>query len=266
MPEPENLRAALVLLRDSLQAPEQPDYVGLVSRRLAEQGAPRRWSRAARPVVRTRWLGHPLVAATLVLLVVAALTLSGPGREAVAHLFGLNGVRVVPLSPTAPPPRQHIDVQGDFGDLVTLAQARERMSFDVTLPRELGDPDDVYVRTGSGLESVTLVYGPRPGLPDILHNGVGLILSEYSGYAAPYFDKYLDMDHPPRAVMVAGKWQGLRFPGPQEVMVRDPQGDIHDEQPRMSAPTLVWEQDLVTFRLEARVGLHRARAIAASLE
>ncbi len=200
-------------------------------------------------------------------MVAGALTAYGPARRAVADLFGLEGVRVVPVSPSAPTPRTTIDEATDFGERVTLAEARDRVSFDVALPSAsvLGEPDDVFVRTGPGLESVTLVYRPRPGLPEIRASDVGLILSEYAGSAAPYFEKYVDARHPPTPVTVAGTWPGLRFPGPQQVLVRDPSGEIHAEHPRLSAPSLVWQQGEVTLRLEAAIGQRRALDIAATV-
>jgi hypothetical protein len=178
----------------------------------------------------------------------------------------LDGVRVVPISPSVPTPRETIDAASDFGGRSTLAQARARLTFDIALPVRagLGEPDAVYVRSEQDFESVTLVWRPRPGLPEILDTQVGLILSEYAGAAAPYFEKYVDARHPPITVTVAGS-PGLRFSGPQEVLIRDHRGIIHDEHPRTSAPTLVWERDGVTYRLEADTGTRRALELAATV-
>jgi hypothetical protein len=86
------------------------------------------------------------------------------------------------------------------------------------------------------------------------------LLSEYAGSAEPYFDKYVDERRPPHRVTVGGQWPGLRFPGRQQLLILDPEGTVHAEHARVSAPSLVWERDGVTYRLEA--GLHQERALA----
>jgi hypothetical protein len=92
-----------------------------------------------------------------------------------------------------------------------------------------------------------------------------MVLSEYAGTATPYFEKYVGQGRPPTTVTVAGRWPGLYFAGPQEVLVRDTTGMVHDEHPRLSAPTLVWVQGAVTYRLEANISEKRALAVATSL-
>jgi hypothetical protein len=205
----------------------------------------------------------------LALLVLLAVILGVPAtRQAVADLFGISGVRVKPLPTTGPSPRTTLDASLDLGDPVTLAEAQRRVSFTVSVPSisALGTPDAVYVRSGPGLEAVNLVYRPRAGFPAAFDTHVGLLLSEYAGSAKPYFIKYVEQDIPLSRVIVAGRWPGLYFPGAQEVYVRDPGGDVHSERPRLSAPSLVWEQGAVTYRLEANISRARALVIAASLD
>ena len=67
-------------------------------------------------------------------------------------------------------------------------------------------------------------------------------------------------------VTVAGRWPGLYFPTPHEVLVRSPDGVVHEDRPRLSAPTLVWVQAGVTYRLEAAVDLQQALAVASAFE
>ena len=121
------------------------------------------------------------------------------------------------------------------------------------------------MHTGRGVESVTLLYRPRPGLPGVLGGRVGLLLSEYAGSAEPYFYKYVDMRRPPHHVTVAGRWPGLRFSGRQQVLVLDPEGKVRAESARISAPSLVWVRDDVTYRLEADIDQRRALDIAGSV-
>jgi hypothetical protein len=260
------LEAALRRLGQQLDVPTRPPYAALVQQQLEPASGGRR----ARPLLarRVRSL-HPLEAAAVVLLVVVSVIIAVPAsRQAVADLFGIAGVEVHPLpSTTAPVPRTSLDPGLDLGDPVSLAEARRLVSFPVAVPSAagLGAPDAVYVRRGQGLESVSLVYRPRAGFPAVFDSHVGLLLSEYAGTATPYFDKYVDQQPPPTRVTVAGRWPGLYFPGPQQVFVRDPGGEVHEEHPRLSAPTLVWVRGAVTYRMEATVDQERALGVAASL-
>jgi hypothetical protein len=259
-----DLEAALRRLGEQVDAPPKPEYAPLIRQKLAETGRPPRAAVGPLGRVRLRRALAPAIAALAVLAVVLGVPAS---RQAVADLFGISGVRVHPLPTNGPSPRTTIDASLDLGDPVTLAEAQDRVSFTVSVPSAsgLGTPDAVYVRSGPGLQAVNLVYRPRPGFPAAFDTHVGLLISEYAGSAKPYFVKYIDQDIPLSKVIVAGRWPGLYFPGAQEVYVRDPNGSIHSEQPRLSAPSLVWERGAITYRLEANISRVRALAIAASL-
>jgi hypothetical protein len=259
-----DLEAALRRLGEQVDVPPKPEYAALVKQQIDENGRPGRT-----PFGSARHLRfvRPLAAAVALMVVLGVIFGVPVTRHAVADLFGLSGVRVRPLPPTRPSPRTTLDASLDLGDPVTLAEAQRRVSFTVSVPSiaGLGTPDAVYVRSGPGLKAVNLVYRPRPGLPAAFDTHVGLLISEYAGSAKPYFVKYIDQHIPLSQVIVAGRWPGLYFPGAQEVYVRDPGGNIHSEQPRLSAPSLVWERGAVTYRLEAKISRLRALAIAASL-
>jgi hypothetical protein len=64
---------------------------------------------------------------------------------------------------------------------------------------------------------------------------------------------------------VADRWPGLYFSSPHAILVRAPDGVVHEDRPRLAASTLVWVQDGVTYRLEAAVDLERALEVAASV-
>lgn len=211
---------------------------------------------------------HPLAAAAVVVVVVVSVIVAVPAsRRAVADLFGIAGVEVHPLASAAPTPRATLDPGLELGEPGTLAEVRRLVSFPIAVPSApgLGAPDAAYVRRGPGLETVTLVYRPRAGFPAARDGGVGLLLSEYAGTATPYFDKYVDEPSAPTRVTVAGRWPGLYFPGPHQLLVRDPGGKVVSEAPRLSAPSLVWVRGLVTYRLEASIDQERALGVAASL-
>lgn len=253
---PPDLEAALRRLAGQVDMPAQPDYATRVQARL-EAG-----DRVA-PIGLRR--PHPLAATLVALLVAVAVVLSVPAtRDAVADLFGFSGVRVRPL-PTAPPsPRTTVDRELELGAPVELAEAQRRMPFPVAVPTQLGAPDAVYIRHGQGLDAASLVYRPRPGFPAAFDTRVGLLLTEYAGSATPYFEKFVDAGVRVERVSVDGKWPGLYFAAPQQVLVRDPSGLVHEDRPRLAAPTLVWVHGDVTYRLEARVDRATALAVAAS--
>ncbi|MDP9221169.1 MAG: hypothetical protein M3P23_11630 [Actinomycetota bacterium] len=257
-PDPRaDLEAALRRLGEEAGVPEPPGYASLVRQRLEAGPATGQPTHPVRRRVLAA-VAVPLLALCVVLVVPAS-------RQAVAELFGIRGVAVHPRATPAPTPRASVDPALDFGDPVTLAEARQRVSFAVGVPSALGAPDAVYVRRGPGLESVTLTYRPREGLPAALDSRYGLILTEFAGTATPYFEKFVNMGVGVTRVTVAGRWPGLSFAGPQEVLIRAPNGEVIDEHPRSSAPTLVWVQGDVTFRLEAAVSRTRALDLAGSV-
>jgi hypothetical protein len=262
------LEAQLRKLGRSLDVPTAPDYATRVRERLTSGSATTRPAAWHRPNRGIGWL-RPLVAASIVLMLAVAIVLSVPAtREAVAELFGFTGVRVRSLPTAAPSPRTTLDANLDLGEPVTLDQARQQVSFPMSVPSvpDLGAPDFVYVRNEPGLESVSLVYRPRPGFPATSDTQVGLLVSEYSGTATPYFEKLIDSGAAMTRVTVAGRWPGLYFTSPHEILVRSPDGFVHEDRPRLAAPTLVWVQGDVTYRLEAAVDLQRALTVASTFD
>lgn len=261
------LEARLRQLGRKLDVPAAPDYATRIQERLTA-GSP-----ATRPVAWRRRIGplgwlRPVAAAAVVLVLAVAVVLSVPAtREAVAELFGFGGVRVRSLPTAAPSPRTTLDANLDLGEPVTLDQARQQVSFPVSVPSvpELEAPDSVYVSNVRGLESVSLVYRPRAGFPAAVDTQVGLLVSEYAGTATPYFDKLIDSGDPMTRVTVAGRWPGLYFSTPHEILVRSRDGVVHEDRPRLAAPTLLWVQGDVTYRLEATVDLQRALAVASTM-
>jgi hypothetical protein len=264
---PRDLEAAFRQLAEHLDVPPAPDYAPRVRERL-RTGSPTRRRPLHQPLsLSGTW--RRLATATIVVLLAVAALLSVPAtREAVADLFGFTGVGVRSAPSAAPSPRTTLDANLDLGDPVTLDEARDMVSFTVTTPGtpELGQPDAVYVRQQRGHESVSLAYRPRAGYPATVDTQVGLLLSEYSGTATPYFEKLLESGEPMTEVTVDGRWPALYFTSPHQVLVRAPDGIVHEVRPRLSAPTLVWVERNVTYRLEAAVDLEQALAVASSMQ
>jgi hypothetical protein len=261
-----DLEAEFGQLARQVDVPATPDYASRVRERLVSRSAGARATGR-----RTFGLAAPwrrAATATIVLLLAMTVVLSVPvTRDAVADLFGISGVSVSTLPSTAASPRTTVEARADLGKPVTLDEARRQLSFPVSVPTApgLGPPDAVYVRRGLSLESVSLVYRPRTGFSATDDPTVGLLVSQYSGTAEPFFEKLIHAGAAVTQVTVDGRWPGLYFPSPHQVLVRAPDGLVHEERPRLAAPTLVWVRDDVTFRMEADIDLEQALAVAASM-
>ena len=267
--EPRDLEAEFRRLAHQLDVPPPPDYVTRVQERLESDSSTTRPTGWSRPFGSTRPAARRLATAAMVLILTTVAVLSVPAtRDAVADLFGFAGVNVRTVPSAAPSPRPTVDAALELGEPVTLDEANQQVSFPVALPRVpgLGEPDAIYVRDERGLESVSVVYRPTVGFPAAVDTEVGLLVSQFAGTATPYFDKLIEAGEPVTQVTVDGRWPGLYFASPHQILVRGPDGVVHEDQPRLAAPTLVWVRDGVTYRLEAAVDLNSALAVAASMQ
>jgi hypothetical protein len=224
----------------------------------------------ARPApARAPWWRMPrrvAVAATLSLVILASgiLTFSPAAREAVARWLGLRGVRIetVPTLPTVPTPgRSPIDLL--LGEHVTLAEARDRAEFDVRIPAELGPPDEVFFDDRLPGGRVTFGY---TGEPVSEHTGYRLLLSQFRGSIdEPNIRKTIGEGGTVQPVTIDGE-PGFWLGGEDHVLIYlDPDGIPVQDTLRLAGPTLLWEHDGITFRLEGEITLERALEIARSL-
>jgi hypothetical protein len=158
-----------------------------------------------------------------------------------------------------------------LGAPTTLADARLRADFPVRVPADprLGTPDEVY-RDGADAsgarQRISLVYGQRADIPISHEPGVSVLVVEFRGG----FDENLTggkgvgPDTKIESLSVNGG-RGLWLEGaPHLFFYRDASGIIQTETLRLAGNTLIWEQDGVTFRLEAQVSREDALRIAAS--
>ena len=226
-------------LEDRLEAlavewPEEPDVAGRVRARLEAKARRRRWPRLAIPVV-----------------VVALVAAVPPARSTVLDWLGLGG-ETIQRVPKAPAP---VTVPLDLGTRVPLPRT-------ALVPSALGRPDAVY---GAG-EIVTLLYRPRPGLPESGHTGAGALLSQFPGRTnATYVRKMAGPDTRIDRVTVGGEpgfWIGGAEHG---ILFEDPSGAIAEARPRLAGHALVWRHGDRTLRLEADIPESRALAIARSV-
>ncbi len=250
----DELEAALRDVGRRLDHPS-PAHMAVVVRERIHR-APARRARS-RPLV-------PALATLLTLLVVVALAL--PGARATAEEFlrvrGIDIFRVPGVASALPSPALALP-----GDRTTLAEARRLAPFAVRAPSvsRLGAPDDVYVERTAGMERVTLVYGPRPGMPPSRLAGVSALVVELRGTVdAQLFGKAAGPGTRVEPVSVNGA-TGYWLEGqPHLFFYRDASGSVRDETLRLAGNTLLWEQGGVTLRLEAEIGRDEALEIAAS--
>jgi hypothetical protein len=242
MPDPyeDPLAGELRELAGWLAVPPAPELGPAVRARLVavSSAAPRR---------PRRW--RVLVAAVAAALLVAALP---PARAAVAHavvgILHFAGVRVEPgavrLAPTPSPlPSAHS---------VALDAARQRARFPIRVPTRLGVPDDVQLADP----------GPdgAPRVVSLIYRGGAVRVDEFDGRLNLGFLKG-DATGDAHWVEI-GTGTGLWFPRPHAVEYIDRDGTTRTETARLAAPTLIWSDGTVSYRIE---GLSYDDAVAVAL-
>jgi hypothetical protein len=262
----QELDATLAEVGERLAYPRPTRLADAVRARLREPRSGRWWDALRSP----RYAFAPLLATLAVFALVLVLAL--PGTLALAtevlHAWGIDIFRAPAIATPAvsPAPRSGL------GGLTTLADARLRADFTVRVPTDprLGTPDEVYrdrADATGARQRISLVYGQRAGIPISHEPGVSVLVVEFTGT----FDESLiggkgvGPDTKIESLSVNGG-RGLWLEGaPHLFFYRDtPSGVILTETLRLAGNTLIWEQNGVTFRLEAQVSRDEALRIAAS--
>jgi hypothetical protein len=229
-----------VSLEDRLEAlavewPAEPDVTAAVRARL-ERSPRRRRLRLAIPVV-----------------VVALVAAVPSARSTVLDWLGIGGetIQRVPRQPTPAP----VPTPLDLGTRVPLPRT-------ALVPRALGKPDAVYAAG----DIVTLLYRPRPGLPESAHTGAGALISQFPGRTnTTYVRKMAGPDTRIARVTVGGE-PGFWIAGADHgLLYEDASGAIREARPRLAGHALVWRHGDRTLRLEADIPKSRALAIARSV-
>lgn len=215
-----------------------------------------------------RPLRRGLVLALAALLVLAAI--------AAAVTTWLPGIRIVfgdgppPTAATSPSgaigsPLGPIGSTLGLGTNVTLDEAEGLAGIDLVLPPDpaIGPPDAVFVNAGR----VSLVWAPRPGLPEAGSDGIGLLISEFRGLVDDgYYRKVLNAPASVTEVTVEGA-RGFFISGPPHYFVYvDETGRQVDASHRVVGDTLIWSGGDVTYRLESGLDMDEAIRLAESLE
>jgi hypothetical protein len=231
-----------------------------VRARIAERRAQPWWSRF--PLDR-RTLAP--IAATLVIILVAALLLTPRFADALGHLLSIPGVQIyqVPQTPTARPNASAPTFAGQR--VASTAEASRIAGFTVRTPAALGEPSAIYVETAP--VRVTIVYASVKGISVSSQAGVSAIVVEFKGtietqIMAKAIGPGTTLDAVPLGNGVAYYLSGQ----PHQFFFRDPAGNLQPETLRLAGNTLLWEQDGYTYRLEAQVTREEAVRIASSFQ
>jgi hypothetical protein len=265
------LEKRLVELGAHLDLPAAPPLAGRVGAQLGEAeraGARRRLpvgarSPRARPAVPRRRLAL-LVALAVLLLAAGAVAAVPSARHTLLELLGLRGETIERV------PKLPEDVKAKpgwkLGKPTTLAAARHGLVFEPLLPGGIAGPNGVFLDPSILGGALNLTYPPQPGLPRSRLTGVGLLVNELEGQAAPgFYGKMV----PPGARIERFRlddqfavWiEGLH------AFVYKPHADFtfHTDRSRLAADALVVQHDNVMVRLEGKFDKATAVAIARSL-
>jgi hypothetical protein len=253
-----DLERALVALRPAVDFPATPDLTASVAVRIRTGARPQ-------PIRRPLWPRLAL-GAGLAAIAFAAVLLFSPGvRTAVADFLGIGGVEI---TVTESPPPARIADELDLGEPSSLIDAAANVDFEIGVPTELGDPDEVYVKQlGLGTSMVSLVYAPRPGIPEAAETHVGVLLSEFRARIdRAVLEKSLFEGATAVEEVDVNGHLGFWIEGrPHVVNLLSPDGLVISEPPRLAGNVLVWMADGVTYRLESALTRARVMAIARSV-
>jgi len=250
MPEERTtLEARLVDLGGAIAFPAMPPIDALVGDRLRQKPS-RSWGRP---------LGRSMALALVATLVLAAI--------AAAVGIGLGGLRLV-FGP-APSPLPSMLVGPGLGEETTLGEARASIAFSLRVPGlpELGDPDLVYLADLPTGGAVTLLYRERDGFPADAATNIGLIVSQFRADIGPdVFEKLIRSGVMVTPTTVSSQDAWWVAGGDHFFFYRDAQGRVVDSTMRLASDTLIWEEGIVTHRVEGAPSLADAIRIAESLE
>ena len=265
---------SLTDLASRLVYPPTPDLARPVRLQIAGSAVPhRRWKGSwslARP-----WSGRMVVGATLLLLLGIAIALAATIpqlRSAVADRLGLPGIRIVLIRDRTAPPPTPTGQDLLLGTPVSLEVASATSPFPLRVPAlpELAVPDAVY-RSGDRTEMISFVYRARDDLPAGPRSNVGALLTQFQGEPdQPLIEKGLaveGIDPDVALTMLAVNDQpGYWIEGAHAVFLyRDVDGEVRREAYRLATNALLWQQDGITYRLEADISRDRAVRIAESM-
>jgi hypothetical protein len=192
-------------------------------------------------------------AALIVVAVLAFLLAATPqGRAVVAHVLRFAGIELQQEPGPAPSPRSSAALPGERR--MSLAEARQHVSFPILVPAALGRPSEVVVSDGGRIAS--LIYRRTP---------YGLVrMDEFAGHLDPvFFQKFIQLGDVSQ-VRVNGL-KGLWIKGPHVLLYVTRDGTPAAASARLTTGnTLIWGTPQVALRLEGNLTKTEALAIAGS--
>jgi hypothetical protein len=243
----DSLQVDLVELGSRIDWPDGPDL------------APGVLAQISRPIRSThRWL-----AAALAALAIVFLLLTPPGKEAVAWLFRVAGIRIEFSQVTAP---SESPVTLTIGDEVTLAAAQESVDFRVLAPGSLPPPNSVQLASWGGGRQVVMAWGASDQLPEVFETRTGLLLFQFrASVNEELLTKQATEATAVEEVTVRGSTGYFLSGAPHIVLFEGSDNMMIEDFVRLAANVLIWEADGVTYRIESSLGLEETLAVAESL-
>ncbi len=214
-----------------------------------------------------------LGAAVVLLVLAGALVVSPDARALAREILRIGGSEIIPV-PGAPSPSPDASVSPApsvspvliLGERVTLSEAARRLERAVLVPAELGQPDEVYVRTVQGGIAVSLLYRERAGIPRSAGSGIAVLLTEARGsLEVPILTKVVEPGTRVEQLRVNGAPGAWLEGAPHQILYRDAAGQFVSDTLRLAGNTLIWEQAGLAIRIEAQVTKERALALAATV-
>jgi hypothetical protein len=287
-----DLEVALHDLGGALAATTAPDLARAVRVRVEAMGAP--------SAMRPRWLDHLIgspgrpVRRSLVLALAALLVLAG---IAAALGFGLPGLRVMILGPTASPSASVVGPSLspgasqpsptstaaptppsleslDLGDPVDPSAAAAAVGYPVKLPTlpELGQPLGVYANGEPPGARLSAIYAANPSFaagsnpPVVAGRRVAIIVMEFPGLLDEDFLKKIIRPGTTIERQTVDGHEGFWISGdPHELFYVDPNSNSMHDDIRIVGNVLAWNDGDLTYRIEGASDLAAALRIAESM-
>ncbi len=239
----------LIELAPDIAYPRTPDLRAAVRRRIEGRSRP--------------WLA--------VVLVAAAVAAAIATEAAIAGYLELKGA-TIQHAPRLPSPSASVSPlpPGDAGTRLKLGsayqsvrEARQAAGFDVLEPEALGRPDGVHYTPAPGV--VTLVYGPRPGLPATADPEVGaLVMEARASVDQMSFGKLAGPGTRVEPLTVNGG-QGFWISGAPHGFFFYRSGAGQPDEFRLAGDVLIWNQGALVIRIESSLPKDRVLEIARTM-
>jgi len=218
-----------------------------------------------------RWYLTRWAVAAVAVVAAGALLAYGPSREVIAGWLNLHTFIERVQHPPTPSPLPSSGLGGGLGlgSRTTLAAAQRHVSWKISVPAGLGQPDAVYLQLppdGPAQGEVTLVYSPRTGIPVSTYSGVAVLVTEARGTVDQnFFGKMLGPGTTLEQVTVAGGPAYWISGQPHVFFFIDADGSFRNETLRLAGNTLILDDQGTIVRIEGNLTKAQALAIASSI-